>query len=93
MSKGDHEKYEVELKEGSELVSEVKATGMVNVYLLDQDNLTSLDMGEEFWQEAGEESVQDTTIHFTASSTGKWFLVVENADFKEITATVNNRIA
>jgi cytoskeletal protein RodZ len=93
ISQGDYEKYEVELKKGNELISEVKATGMVNVYLLDQENLTSLDMSDEFWQEAGEESVQDTTTHFTASSTGKWFLVVENADFKEITATVNNRIA
>jgi len=90
---GDYEKCDVDLKEGNELVSEIKATGLVNVYLLDQDNLTSLDMGEEFWQEAGEESVQDTIIHFTASSTGKWFLVLENSDFKEVTATVNTRIA
>jgi hypothetical protein len=45
---GDYEKYEVNLKEGDELVSEVKATGMVNVYLLDQDNLTSLYMARNF---------------------------------------------
>lgn len=81
------------MKEGNELVSEINASGIVNVYLLDEENLTSLDMGEEFWQEAAEEEVQNTTVHFTAPSTGKWFVVVENADFKEVTATVNNRIA
>ena len=91
IAKGDYSKYDLELKEGDEVASDINASGTVNVYLLDQDNLTSLDMGEEFWQEAGEENVQTTTIHFTAPSTGKWFLVVENADFKEVTATVSIR--
>lgn len=89
IGKGDYSKFDLELAEGSELTCTVDASGTVNVYVLDQENLTSLDSGEEFWQEAGEESLQNTTIHFTAPSTGKWFVVVENADFKEITATVN----
>ncbi len=89
--KGDYSKYDLELKEGDEVACDINASCAVNVYLLDQDNLTSLDMGEEFWQEAGEENVESTTVHFTAPSTGKWFLVVENTDFKEVTATVNIR--
>ncbi len=91
IAKGDYSKYDLELKEGDEVACDINASGAVNVYLLDQDNLTGLDMGEEFWQEAGEENVENTTIHFTAPSTGKWFLVVENADFKEVTATTDIR--
>lgn len=79
----------MELEEGSEVSCKVSATGPVNVYLLNEDNLNSLDTGEEFWSETGEEDVQDAVLSFTAPEKGKWFLVVENAGSKEVSTTVN----
>ena len=53
-----------------------------------EENLTALDLGQEFWYEAGSESVQKATLRFTTSEKGKWFFVVENADTKDLSATV-----
>jgi hypothetical protein len=78
----------VELEGGKDFSGEVTATGLVNVYLLDGDNLDNLDEGEEFWSETGEESVENAKIEFTAPSKGTWFFVVENADDRPVSATV-----
>lgn len=88
IAKGDYAEYDVELDAGKDFSGEVTATGLVNVYLLDEDNLDNLDQGEEFWSETGEESVEKATLEFTATSKGKWFFVVENADDRAVSATV-----
>ncbi len=89
IGKGDYESYDVELEEGAEVTCTVIANGQVNVYLLDDSNLNGLDAGEEFWSETGEEDVDRAVLSFTAPEKGKWFLVVENVDSKDISATVN----
>jgi hypothetical protein len=86
--KGDYTEYDVELDAGKGFSGEVTATGLVNVYLLDEDNLDNLDQGEEFWSETGEEGVETATLEFTAPSKGKWFFVVENADDRAVSVTV-----
>jgi hypothetical protein len=88
ISKGDYVEYDIDLDGGEDFSGEVTATGLVNVYLLDEDNLDNLDEGEEFWSEIGEESVESSSLEFTAPSKGKWFLVVENADDRAVSATV-----
>jgi hypothetical protein len=89
IGRGDYERYDVELDEGAEVTCTVTANGQVNAYLLDDGNLRSLDAGEEFWSEIGEDDVERAVLSFTAPEKGKWFLVVENADSKEVSATVN----
>jgi hypothetical protein len=84
----DYIEYDVELEAGKGFLGEVTADGLVNVYLLDEDNMDNLDEGEEFWSETGEESVETAKLEFTAPSRGTWFFVVENADDRAITATV-----
>lgn len=93
IGKGDYATYDVELGQRSEVTCEVTATAPVNVYLMDEDNLNSLDLGEEFWSETGEEGVQKATLHFIAPQIGKWFLVVENVDSKEVSAVATIRKA
>ncbi len=88
IAKGDYAEYEVELDAGSDFSGEVTASGLVNIYLLDEDNLDNLDQGEEFWSETGEEGVENAKLEFTAASKGKWFFVVENADDRAVSATV-----
>ncbi len=88
IAKGDYTEYEVDLDAGKDFSGEVTATGLVNVYLLDEDNLDNLDQGEEFWSETGEEGVENATLEFTTPSKGKWFFVVENADDRAVSATV-----
>ena len=85
--RGDYATYDVELGPRMEVTCEVTASAPVNVYLMDPDNLNSLDIGEEFWSETGEESVQKATLHFVAPQSGKWMLVIENTDSTEVTAT------
>ena len=80
--------YDVELEANKDFLGEVTSDGLVNVYLLDEENMDNLDEGEEFWSETGEEGVETAKLEFTAPSKGKWFFVVENADDREITATV-----
>ncbi len=85
---GDYLSFDVDLEKGEEVVGEVSASGDVNVYVLNDENLTALDLDQEFWYEAGSEGVRNATVHFTAPEDGEWFFVVENAETKEITATV-----
>ncbi len=85
---GDYLSFDINLEKGEEVVGEVAAGGDVNVYVLNDENLTALDLDQEFWYEAGNEGVRNATIHFTAPEDGEWFFVVENAETKEITATV-----
>jgi hypothetical protein len=91
IAKGDYATYDVELNQRAEVTCEVTASAPVNVYLMDADNLNSLDLGEEFWSESGEEGVQKATLHFVAPQSGKWFLVVENTDNKEVSSVANIR--
>jgi hypothetical protein len=88
IAKGDYAEYEVELESGKEFSGEATANGLVNVYLLDEDNLDNLDQGEEFWSETGEEGVENAKLEFTAPSNGTWFFVVENADDRAVSVTV-----
>lgn len=90
---GDYLSFEVELESGEEVVGEVMASGLVNVYLLTEESLAILEMGEEFWYEAGSEGVQSATVRFTAEESGKWLLVVENADTREVSATVKINVS
>lgn len=86
ITKGDYSTYDLDLSQKTEVTCDVTATGPVNVYILDTDNLNSLDLGEEFWSEGGEEGVQKTTLRFVAPQNGKWFLVVENTGDTEVSA-------
>ena len=88
VAKGDYAEYDVELDAGNDFSGEATASGLVNIYLLDEDNLDDLDQGEEFWSETGEEDVENAKLEFTAPSKGKWFFVVENADDRALSATV-----
>ncbi len=88
IAKGDYAEYDVELDAGNDFSGEATASGLVNIYLLDEDNLDNLDQGEEFWSETGEEDVENAKLEFTAPSKGKWFFVVENADDRALSATV-----
>jgi len=88
IERGDYVSFDVELDQGQSITSEVSANGRVNFYLLDDDNLTSLDLGEEFWSETGEEEIEKATLEFKAPQTGKWFLVVENTEARDVSTTV-----
>ena len=91
VARGDYVSYDVQLDQGKLITCDVAANGRVNFYLLDDGNLTSLDLGEEFWSEKGEENTEKATLDFKAPQTGKWFLVVENTESRDVTATVNVR--
>ena len=80
--------YDVELEAGKDFLGEVTADGLVNVYLLDEENMDNLDEGEEFWSETGEEGVETAKLEFTAPTRAKWFFVIENADDRAVSATV-----
>ncbi len=88
IAEGDYLSFKVDLEKGDEVIGEVLSGGDTNVYVLNEDNLTALDLDQEFWYEAGKEGVRNSTVHFTAPEEGEWFLVVENADSKEVSATV-----
>jgi hypothetical protein len=91
IERGDYVSFDVELDQGKSITCEVNANGRVNFYLLDEDNLTSLDLGEEFWSETGEEDTEQATLEFKAPQNGKWFVVVENTETRDVSATVNVR--
>ena len=91
IERGDYVSYDVQLEQGKSITCEVTANGRVNFYLLDEDNLTSLDLGEEFWSETGEEDTEKATLEFKAPQNGKWFLVVESTETRDVSATVNIR--
>jgi len=91
IEKGDYVSFDVQLDQGKSITCDVTANGRVNFYLLDEDNLTSLDLGEEFWSETGEEDTEKATLEFKAPQNGKWFLVVENTEARDVSATVNVR--
>jgi hypothetical protein len=88
IERGDYVSYDLQLDQGKSITCEVTANGRVNFYLLDDDNLASLDLGEEFWSETGEEDIEKATLEFKAPQTGKWFLVVENTETRDVSATV-----
>jgi hypothetical protein len=91
IERGDYVSFDVELDQGKSITCEVIADGRVNFYLLDDDNLTSLDLGDEFWSETGEEDTEKATLEFKAPQNGKWFIVVENTETRDVSATVNVR--
>jgi len=88
IAKGDYAEYEIQLDAKTDFSGEVTADGLVNVYVLDEDNLDNLDQGEEFWSETGEEAVESAKLEFTPTSKGTWFFVVENADDQPVAVTV-----
>jgi hypothetical protein len=85
---GDYLSFEVGIHEAEELVADVSADGELNVYLMTEENLNSLDLDQEFWYEAGNERVRNTTVKFCPEEGGIWFLVVENCSSRDVTATV-----
>ena len=91
IERGDYVSFDLQLDQGKSITCEMTANGRVNFYLLDEDNLTSLDLGEEFWSETGEEDTEEATLEFKAPQAGKWFLVVENSETRDVSATVNIR--
>jgi hypothetical protein len=88
IAKGDYTEYDIELDSGKDFSGEVTANGLVNIYLLDEDNLDNLDQGEEFWSETGEEGVENAKLEFTAPLKGKWFFIVENADDRAVSVSL-----
>lgn len=81
--------FDVDLELGEEVVARVVCDGFVNVYLMTEENVSSLDAGGEFWYDAGSERVRETTLRFRPEEDGgSWVLVVENADSREVSATV-----
>ena len=84
--------FDLELDSGNRVEGKVSATGVVNAYILTEENLTNLDLGQEFWYEAGSEGVEEATLQFTAPEEGKWVLVVENAGAKDVSVTVKIRV-
>jgi hypothetical protein len=88
LARGDYASFDVKLDKGIEVVCDVRASAPINVFILNKENLDSLDLGEEFWSETGEEDVAQATLSFVAPENGDWFLVVENTDHKEASATV-----
>ena len=89
IEQGDYQTVDLLLEKGTRVACEVTASAPVNVYILNDENLTGLDLGEEFWSETGEEGVSKATLSFVASESGKWFLVVENTDNKQVSANIN----
>jgi hypothetical protein len=89
IEQGNYQTVDLQLDRGTSVTCEIVASAPVNVYILDDENLTGLDLGEEFWSETGEEDVSKATLSFIAPQTGKWFLVVENTDNKQVSATIN----
>ena len=85
---GDYLSFEVGIHEAEELVADVSADGELNVYLMTEENLNSLDLDQEFWYEAGNERVRNTTVKFCPEEGGIWFLIVENCSSRDVTATV-----
>ncbi len=93
IKEGDYVTFDLELDEGREVVGEVSATGTINAYIMTDENLTALDLDQEFWYEDGSEGVQKATLRFTASEKGKWLLVVENDGSKDVSAIVKISIS
>jgi len=89
---GDYLSFEVGVHEGEELAADVSADGELNVYLMTEENLNSLDLDQEFWYEAGNERVRNTTVKFCPEEGGTWFLVVENCSSKDVSATVKYNV-
>ncbi len=84
----DYLSFEIGLREGEELVADVSGEGVLNVYLLTEENLANLDSNEEFWYEVGNERVRNATLRFTPEERGRWFLVIENCGSSDISARV-----
>jgi len=89
---GDYLSFEVGVHEGEELVADVSADGELNVYVMTEENLNSLDLDQEFWYEAGNERVRNTTVKFCPEEGGTWFLVVENCSSKDVSVTVKYNV-
>ena len=91
IERGDYVSFDVQLEQGKSISCELTANGRVNFYVLDEENLNGLDLGEEFWSETGEEDTERATLEFKAPANGKWFIVVENTESRDVSATVNMR--
>ncbi len=85
---GDYESFEYGLQEGEELAVEVTGDGPLNVYVLTEENLSSLDSDQEFWYETGTERARKASVKFIPEESGTWFLVIENTENRDLTAVV-----
>ena len=88
ISAGDYLSFKISIKEGEELVADVSAEGDLNVYVMTEENLTALDSDDEYWYEVGTEGVRSTTLKFAPEEDGTWFLVVDNGEEREVSATI-----
>jgi len=86
IGEGDYLSFDLDMKKGEEVVGEVSSSGDVNLYIMNDENVTALDSDQEFWYEAGLEGVRGGSLRFVAPEDGDWFLIVENADSREIEA-------
>ena len=59
---GDYLSFEVGVHEGEELAADVSADGELNVYVMTEENLNSLDLDQEFWYESGNERVDRKSV-------------------------------
>jgi hypothetical protein len=84
----DYLSFEIGLREGEELVADVSGEGVLNVYLLTEENLANLDSNQEFWYEVGNERVRNATLKFIPEERGRWFLVIENCGNSDVAARV-----
>ncbi len=85
----DYLSYDVELEVGDEVVGQVVASGLVNVYILTEENVSALEVGGEFWYEAAKEGVREASLKFRPEDEGgRWFLVVENMEDRVVDVTV-----
>jgi hypothetical protein len=84
----DYLSFEIGLREGEELVADVSGEGVLNVYLLTEENLANLDSNQEFWYEVGNERVRTATLKFVPEERGRWFLVIENCGSSDVSARV-----
>src|SRR5207247_9183734 len=80
---GDYVSFDVQLDQGKSITCDVTASGRVNFYILDDDNLTSLDLGKDFSSETDEEDTEKARRECKASQNGEWVVRDENAEATE----------
>jgi hypothetical protein len=76
--------YDLDLRGNENLVGEVSAKDIINVFLVDKYALDKYEDDEpDFSYEIGEERTRRTRIDFTPSDNRQWYLIVENEESDE----------
>lgn len=83
LDKKEYHVYNLDLKRNENLVGEVSAEDVINVFLVNRYALNKFENEQDFSYESGEERTMRTRIDFTASKSGTWYLVVENEENEE----------